>query len=192
MANFKLHENHNSRLETSVNMVAVGLRQLRSPAELDPFQLGNCIGSLATPIQNNADFSNFWSLARDLSTSLDDRVRNDYSKFFKVDASFSLDMFKELMLHMTVSNVGIVDISSYECFSSSSSSSTARDFVIEDMFTCVNSFPSSDKFLCVVFLCTVDGKLCCSLGYNSYFLSPELAREFADVFQEILNNLLID
>lgn len=185
MANFKLHENHNSRLETSVNMVAVGLRQLRSPAELDPLQLGNCIGSLSTPIQNNADIANFWSLARDLSASLDDRVRNDYNKFFKMDSSFSLDMFKELMLHLTISNVGIVDISSYECFSSG-------DFVIENMFTCVNSFKSIDKFLCVVFLCTVDGKLCCSLGYNSFFLSPDMAREFADVFQEILNNVLIN
>lgn len=186
MANFQLHKNHNSRLETSVNLVAVGLRQLRSPFELDPLQIGNCIGTLVTPILNPPDISHFWSTARDLSASLDHRVRNDYSKFFKTDETITLDMLKGLMFHLSISNIGIVDTSKYECFSS------VNNFVIENMFTCVKSLPSADKFLCVVFLCTVGDKLCCSIGYNSYFFAPDLAREFADIFKDIFDKLLTE
>lgn len=188
MANFQLHQDHNSRLEVSVNLVAVGLRQLRSPSELNPLQIGNCIGTLVTPIQNPPDLAHFWSTACDLSASLDHRVRNDYSKFLKTDDTTTPEMLKGLMFHLSISNIGIVDTSkSYECFSSS-----ANDFVIENMFTCVKSLAHADKFLCVVFLCTVGDKLCCSLGYNSYFFSPDLAREFANIFQNKLDKLLTE
>lgn len=179
-----------------VNFVIASLRQLRPPSEVPPMQLGNCISVLPTIVPNKFENANddevrarFWSMAREQSNSLEDRVKNDMSKFVKPD-SFSSADFEEmkklmtgLMYHVNVSNIGVVDLTPYECFSS-------KEFIVENMFTTVNNSKTIDNYLVVMYFNTIADKLMCSIGTNAYFFDPVIADEFLDLYKRFFDFVL--
>lgn len=87
-----------------------------------------------------------------------------------------------LMSHLTISNIGVVDLSGYECFRDGTGG-----FRVENMFTTVTSSPTMDKILTACFFTTIGGQLCCGLGNNSFYFDPQVADQFVKYFLEILN-----
>lgn len=167
------------------------LRQLRPAGELSSVQLGNCISALFTAIPNKFENINedeelrarFWSIAREQSSSLEERVRNDTSKFARID----LDTFEEmkkhrtgLVYHVNVSNIGVVDLNAYECFQSG-------EFRVENMFTTVNNSNTIENYLVVLYFNTIADKLMCSIGTNGYFFDPIVADEFIDLLKRLFD-----
>lgn len=188
MANFRLHENHGCKLPVSLDLIAVGLRQLKPSSEVSPMQLGNCVTAVFTSIPNQFETTDdhdevrarFWSMAREQSSALEDRVKNDMTKFARSRATASLDDFNGLMFHLSISNIGVVDLKGYGCFEND-------EFYIENMFTTVTNSISNDKFLCVLYFTTIGDRLFCSLGTNSFFFDPIVADEFVDIFKKLID-----
>lgn len=183
---FELYKTRGYKLDKCYDFVAVSLRQLRPPNEIGPMQLANCVGALITVIPNtdeeeNGIGSRFWPLAREQSASLDARVHTDLTKFFR-PRTFSLSDVNGMLFHVSVSNIGVVDLDSYECFS-------PTGFAIDNMFTTVNISHSLDKILTGLFFCTLGNKLYGSLGYNSFYFDPKAAREFTLRFPKLLESV---
>lgn len=187
VANFRLFHKHKTHTPYTLDTVPISLRQYRP--DLDPLQLGNCVGGLVTVIVNGFENpcdddeirAKFWSIAREQSDSLVERVRNDYSKFFRSN-SVSIDVFPGLFFHFSISNVGVVDLDKYECFGKEN----PTGFRIENMFATIKCRESIDKFLAMIFVCTVGESLCCCLGTNTFFFDPVVADEFVRIFNETL------
>lgn len=184
---FRLYESHGCKLDYFFNYIPVSLRQFAdSDSSINSFQLGNCVGGLNTAIANeltnvndNAELkSKFWPLAQHQSVLLEDRAKNDLCKFLPPRFPENMNS-TQLFGHMSLSNVGVIDLSSYECFGNGS-------FRVENMYAVCNYKHPCDKFLMASFFCTVGQKLCCSLASDSFFFDHELADQFVDIFKQTL------
>lgn len=195
---FRLYENHNLKLKKFINCVPVSLRPLR-PAEVGTYQLGNCVGGLITFIDNqfrsggedstkNVDEeivrAKFWQLTREISASLEERVKNDVTKFLARDVPLEHDE-DQLLGHMSLSNMGIFDDSSFGCFVKKNG-----PFRVENMFTSCNYSGEKEILLMGSYFCTVGDKLCCSLASNSYAFDPQLVDEFLKLFLQFVDLVL--
>lgn len=193
---FRLYHNHNARLPVSYNVIPVSFRNFRPACDIGPLQIGHCTGPLMTlvpnPLSNPNDDSElstkFWPLAREQSVSLETRAKNDYSKF-RQRVSLRLEDVRGLECHLSISNIGVIDLSSYECFRDDNNNNE-NGFHVENMFTTVTSFPILDKFLTAIFFTTIGDQLCCALGNNSFYFDPQVAQQFVDYFRNILDCII--
>lgn len=189
---FRLFKKHGSKLDYFFNFIPVDLRKFRANSVIGSIQLGNCVGGFLTIILNQFDdlidesdefVCKFWQVAREKTIEFEDRIKNDNTMFFP--PNFPLEEVKEeLFDHMALSNTGVVDDSSYSCFSTNDG-----PFRIENMYTVCNFIDPIGTFLIASYFCSVDKKLCCSFANNSYFFDHDFVDEFVNTFKELINFL---
>lgn len=191
IALFRLSEKHKFKIDNLLHYAAINLRQFRPACAIGEFQLGYCVGALIIVVNN--DFSNvqddsevrqrFWPLARESAKLFDNRVQNSNEKF--ISSQFRKFEENELLNHTSVSNMVIMNLSKYDCFGSSGF------FKIDNSFTICNFTRQSDNVLMCLYVCTVNGRLCCSITNNAYFFDPSLVDEFISLFKDIIH-IIID
>ena len=189
VAGLKLFEKNKAKTDGIILYNAINLRQFHSPP-IDEFQFGYCVGGIIALTRNEFKNisdddevkANFWQFAKKNSQIFDDRVKNDNQKF--VNPQFRKFEPNEMLNHLGTSNLGIMETSKYECFSSKG------PFTIENTFTICSYSKQVNKLTVCFYVCTVDNKLCISANYNSYFFDSFLVYEFIDIFKDLVEKLI--
>ena len=189
-ATLKLFKKEKINLDEIILYTAINLRQFHSPP-IDEFQFGYCVGALTSLIRNDfKDVSDdeelkayFWQFAKKNAQMFDDRVKNDNQKF--ANPQFRKFEPNEMLFYVGISNLGVMETSKYECFSSNKG-----PFTIDNSFTICYLGNQVNKCTICCYLCTVNNKLCISSNFNSYFFDYSFVDEFVNNFKDTVNKLI--
>lgn len=195
IAFFRLFKRHSSDLKDLLLYNAVGLRQFKREA-INDFQLGYCVGALISRVRN--EFANvdddaevvgkFWPFAKRNADVFDERVRNDTRKF--QNPQFRKWKENEMLVHGRLSNLGIMDVAKYECFSGSDNQA-APPFRAENSFTVCSHSKEMNKVFLACYICTLENKLCWSISYNDHFFDHKFVDEFISLIKYLIDRLIV-
>ena len=166
-----------------VYFTPVSLRQYKS--EMEVLMMGYCVGGLLSVLDvdlenvldDNEMMQKFWFIAREMNGSLHKRIDEENEKF-QYQFSRIEEPEKELSFHYVLSNPGLVDT---KCL---------KDFRIENMFSAAYIKKENIHSLCTNTVNTVDGKICWSVAFNSYFIQTDIIQKFVKNFQEVIVQLI--